>query len=516
MVHCPHCGMLTDPKLDGCPHCGGSLQAKAAPSRSAGPKRRQTCPSCKALVQDGDIICVVCGTNLLTGQKIGEEMETASEQKSRTPAVLAGIAVVLAVCIVGSLWFYAVNRDPVNRALRLIEDGDYFSAETILADYVDTVQDDEQAWFELGRVRWHGNKFAQAAQAFEAAVNLNSTNTEAAEWAVVSLAATGTPNVRIRQIEMLDRIVENEPDNEGAKYLLGLATGTSQDVPGQIAIMEKLSSTGMLAQLVDLSLGVALALDGKHGEAQRKLSARGRSPEASKAPFLAAGGFASGLGGDRAAALAGFDAALATQGTLSVRWEVLTQYGKLLMEDGRYQEAEPPLREAMRLRSGGTVAVYLHALCISAMGSAPAALAEFEAILNRQGRYAVEAGAQAASIYLAMGNSDRASDTITRALSFGKADASVHTVHGRVLASQGNNRGALAAFNSAKSLDPEYAAAYLESGLTYLRQEMLGQALHELTTYLDKVGDDVRGTRAYEIRGLVSQLYQTTGGSRAR
>jgi len=74
----------------------------------------------------------------------------------------------------------------------------------------------------------------------------------------------------------------------------------------------------------------------------------------------------------------------------------------------------------------------------------------------------------------------------------------------------------LDAFSAAKRLDPEYAAAYLESGLAYLSQEMLVQALRELSTYLEKVGEDVGGTRAYEIRGLVNQLYKTTGRSSVR
>ena len=507
--------MLTDPNLDGCPHCGGSVHQPVAPRRPASSKSRQTCPSCKALVQDGDIICVVCGTNLLTGQKIGEEIEAASEEKSRTTTVLVAIVVLLVVIIVGASWFYVYKGDPVNRAMRLIESGDFFNAETILADHVQRVQDDERAWFELGRVRWSVNKFAEAARAFEAVVGLNSTSTEAAKWAVVSLAASGAQGVNNRQIAMLRQVVANEPDDDRAKYLLGLTSGASQNVAEQITIMEGMSGTGPLAQLTDLSLGVALALDGKPARAQEKLDPRGVSPTASKASFQAARAFASGLNGKRQVALAGLDAALQSGDELAVEWQALTQYGKLLMEGGRYQEAEPYLRQAMALRPG-SLAAYLHALCLSAMGSFPSALIEFEALLNRQGNFAAEAGAQAAAIYLAMDNIDRAGETITRVSTLGQASASIHTVRGRVLAGQENYRAALDAFSAAKRLDPEYAAAYLESGLAYLSQEMLVQALRELSTYLEKVGEDVGGTRAYEIRGLVNQLYQTTGRSSVR
>lgn len=489
------------------------MQQTAAPAQTPSSKKRQTCPSCKALVQDGDIICVVCGTNLLTGQKIGEEMQAQSEQKSRTPLVLAAIAVILLIFILGVSWFYVYRGDPVNRALRLIENGDYFNAETILAEHVDRVPDDERAWVELGRAQWHGNKFAAAARSFETVVGLNSSNTEAAKWAVASLAASGAQGVENRQIAMLSQVVANEPRNEDAKYLLGLAKGASQNVSGQIETMNQMTGLGALARLRDLSLGVALALEGKHSQAQQKLNSQGLSPSASNGSFQVASGFISGLEGDRQAALQRLKASIDAGETAAAQWEALIQYGKLLMEEGRFQEAEPHLRKAMDLRPSRPMGAYLHALCLSAVGSFPAALSEFESILTRQGNFASEAGAQAATIYLSMGNTERASDTITRATSLGRGSASVHTVRGRVMASQGNNRAALDAFSAAKRLDTDYAAAYLESGLAYLRQEMLGQALREFTTYLEKVGEDVAGTRAYEIRTLVNQLYQTTGRS---
>jgi len=67
MSNCPYCGKLTDPNLDNCVHCGGFMKkqdaGKPMPKSEA---TSQTCPSCRALVREGDIICVACGTNLLT------------------------------------------------------------------------------------------------------------------------------------------------------------------------------------------------------------------------------------------------------------------------------------------------------------------------------------------------------------------------------------------------------------------------------------------------------------------
>ncbi|HPO17047.1 MAG TPA: zinc ribbon domain-containing protein, partial [Candidatus Hydrogenedentes bacterium] len=85
MTNCPFCGKLTDPKLAACPHCGGPLRSKS--SRLGGASGRSApahqCPNCKSPVQEGDIICVRCGTNLLTGQKVAEEQRQDMPRESR-------------------------------------------------------------------------------------------------------------------------------------------------------------------------------------------------------------------------------------------------------------------------------------------------------------------------------------------------------------------------------------------------------------------------------------------------
>ena len=74
MIKCPFCGGLADAASDNCIHCGGPLKSRAV-QPGAGKTAAVLCPACGAGVGPGDIVCVKCGTNLLTGQKIADEKQ---------------------------------------------------------------------------------------------------------------------------------------------------------------------------------------------------------------------------------------------------------------------------------------------------------------------------------------------------------------------------------------------------------------------------------------------------------
>ncbi|MEK7795161.1 MAG: hypothetical protein AAB353_11555, partial [Candidatus Hydrogenedentota bacterium] len=80
------------------------------------------------MVQEGDIICVVCGTNLLTGQKVSEARKPSKSGTSyRAWAAGGGAALLLLVAAVVA-WVYITTRDPVRIALELVEQGDQLKA----------------------------------------------------------------------------------------------------------------------------------------------------------------------------------------------------------------------------------------------------------------------------------------------------------------------------------------------------------------------------------------------------
>lgn len=514
MMDCPYCGKLTDPKLESCPHCGGFLQQKAPPQSRNVSKGRQTCPNCRALVQEGDIICVVCGTNLLTGQKIGAEAPKTTPRRNYMPWLVGGGIVALVAIVVGSLWGYVITRDPVNQALSLIKDRQYDQAMVILEAYVVSVSNDGRAWNELGHLQLKANQFLDAARSFEQVVGLSPANTDAAYWAVVSLASSNAPGVGSRQTTLLKDIVEEEPRNARAWYLLSLARGANGDSKGQVEALKEVLALQPSHDAARRSMGVGLALNGEYDEARRELGAAERA--AHSTDIIALLGFVDALRGDSDGAASSLEEAL-NEGGLSVRWEAVTQLGKLLMEQGRFREAEEYLAQALTMRQGNETPRYLHALALLAGGQRQGALSEFESLTKANRGYAAEAALQTARIYLTQGDTPRAQAAIQRAVQLEGRSAAYHTAQGRVLSAMGNEVLAQDAFRKAVSLDPLYPPAHLENGLQYIKREALTEGLEELELYLELIGPDAAGTRAFEIRTLTEQLRQTTGrGAGAR
>ena len=510
MIDCPFCGKLTDPNLDNCPHCGGATPKKtqAYPQRKSASRGRQTCPNCKALVQDGDIICVVCGTNLLTGQMISEELPTVAPTVDRTRWIIVGsVAAILFLGMVG-LWLFLLQADPMTRAMRLIGDGDFLKAQDVLTDYVKREPDDTRALFELGKLQWRNGQQSAAADTFERTVSLNPAHRQAAIWAVVSLASSGASgSSRARQIALLERAVEREPDNSSLVYLLGLARSSRTDSEKKIEALRTAVEQKPTDESMHLSLGLSLALVGEYKDAGNELAI---SAEGSRAlDTLAARGFMAGLAGDPDAGIELLQQAVAEQ-RLATRWQALTQLGKLLAEKGQFREAQPYLEEATRLRPGNDLALYLIGICYFAQDRSQDALDEF-ARVSSKGAYAHAAGVQTARIYLHIGDVPRAEDTIERVAALAPADAEFYTVRGRVYAARNRNALAREAYSKAIEIDPDFAPAYLESGLLYVKNDDLGEGLKNLERYLILLGSDVAGTRAYEIRALTRQLRQTVG-----
>lgn len=510
MIDCPFCGKLTDPNLENCPHCGGitAKTAPAYPQRKSASRRRQTCPNCKALVQDGDIICVVCGTNLLTGQKISEELPAVVESTNRVRWIVVGsLCAILFLGVVG-LWIYFSQTDPMTRARRLIAVGDYLEAQDVLIEYIEGEPDDSRALFVLGKLLFRSGQHSAAADAFERTLSLNPANRQAPIWAVVSLASGGASSQsQARQVEMLERAVTREPNNTSLVYLLGLARSSHSDPEGKIETLRIAVEQKPTDESMRLSLGLSLALAGDYKDAESELAFSAEGPRA--LDTLAAKGFIAGLSGDLDAGIELLQQA-STERRLSTRWQVLTQLGKLLAEKGKFRDAQPHLREAILIRPNNDLALYLSGICYFAQNQSQDALDEF-ARVSARGAYSHAAGVQAARIHLYMGDVARAEQTISRVASIGTPDADFYTVRGRVYAARNQDARARESYSKAMEIDPDFAAAYLESGLLYVKNDDLGQGLKNLERYLILLGSDVTGTRAYEIRALTRQLRQTSG-----
>ena len=517
MINCPHCGKLTDPQLENCPHCGGRVRQRTRPQPAARKRGRQTCPSCKALVQEGDIICVVCGTNLLTGQKVGPETAAPSKRKDFTPQLVVGSIVAVLVIVVAGFFMWAAGSDPVARARQLVADGDNMQALTELRNYVQNYPMHEEAVYELGRLEaWNGRP-ADAAENFERIVlEMGGSNLDAARSAVVYLGDSIGARSRPRQIEMLRRLAGADADDWKTKMMLALSQGAEGDTAGLLKGADEVLSTRPLDSLAHWSLGIGYALKGDYKAANERLERARRYEETADEPALTAEvmvakGFVASMSGDTEKALELLSEAVQDP-ALPVRKDALTQLGKLLIQEGRFSEALTHLETAIHLRPIEFTVPYMRALCFQLIGSGQDARAAFEVISQQQNNpYALDGAVRLASIALSMSNLPQAQDAIDRAQQLGGGSAAYFTVRGRVDASAGNLASARENFRKAIVADGTYAAAYLESGLTYLKQESLSEALRELERYLELIGDDAQDADVEKVRTLAEQLRQTTG-----
>ncbi len=512
MINCPYCGKLTDPKLQNCPHCGGYLQkqskapsAEEKPSRTAG----QRCPNCGASVNDGDIICVACGTNLLTGQKIAEEarQEVAKARRGNLLWIMGAVGVAV-ILIAGAMAVYLMTQDPVQKAVQLSRQNNFLEATNVLVKHLDKHPDDAQAHFLLGKVYWKTTQFLNAASAFEKTVRLDPQNPQAGLMAVLCLASVTDQSTWPRQVAVLRDVVKAFPQNVQAAHLLGLALGAQGNVDGQVEALKKVVELNPGHGSAHENLGMALALQHAYADAERELNVA-RNQGVNTGEIAAVQGFVAYLHGQDEVALAKLAAALEEDS--SIRKEVLTRLGLILVSQGRFNEATPYLKEVVDMGGQTRVARFFHAICLVARGATTEALRQFENLGQQRGPLAVEANIQAAHLYLEQNDTEHALEAVELAASFGGGGAVLDTLRGRVEARAGQTRQAQNAFKRAIQADPSYAPAHLENGLAYVKREVFTEGVRELERYLSLVDPQEEGARAAEVRALVEQLKQTLG-----
>jgi len=510
MINCPYCGKLTDPKLESCPHCGGYVQKAPGQPQAVVGGVKQTCPNCHALVQDGDIICVACGTNLLTGQKIADEKkEKAAAARSKAPLMVVGAAVLSVLVLIGAIYaFYAFTRDPVDQATQMALAGNLLEAGEVLDVHLEKHPDDARAQFVLGKIRWKMGQSPRAADAFEEALNLDRQNAQAGVLAVLSLAAAGDQS-RAKQIAILRQVTDQHPGNLEAWHLLALELGAENQIEAQIEALEKvIGLTASPTAATRQSLGIALALQGNYAAAQSELNSAMAQAER-QADVAAALGLAANLGGSADEAEALLRGAL--DGGTSIREQALTRLGMLLIGQGNFSEAQGLLTQAAAANRKNTTAQFFYAVCLQASGLMLEALNEFETVAQAEGPFAVQASVRVADIMLGQGDPEKARSAVERAEQAGGSSAALRTTRGRVMVALGQDNSAREAYQRAMAADPAYAPAHLEAGLLSIKQQRFAEGVAELDKYLTLLGPDAQRPEFEGVRTLVSQLKQATG-----
>ncbi len=511
MISCPYCGKLTDPNLEHCPHCGGRVEPKRmTPSLkgSTGSTQRQTCPNCHALVQDGDIICIACGTNLLTGQKIvgGQQAAVSVSAPSRNMTwIVAAVVLAILALLAGIFLFFLLTRDPVAQAIELSRAGKELEASTVLEKYLAKRDTDPRAHYEMGRIQWRMSQYSAAAVSFEKASQLQPGNKDAAWLAVVALGQPGVgADARSRQLAVLKRLTENDPRDVRAWRLTALLKADGGDSAGAREAIQHVLELAPGDSLVLQQQAIAKALEGDYAGAAQDLKSLPPSGD-----VQAALGFVADAQGNADEALANFKEAV-NAGT-SVRAETLARLGALLVARGNYEEATPIVNEANSADKSNAAVQFLRASCLRVNGLLPEAAAEYEAIGQAGGPQAAEALVRAADLYIEQGNPAKAAELLDKAEQTGKTSAAMHTIRGRLFAVNGEMDRALEFFRRALQLDAQYAPAHLESGLLYARRVAFPEAIAALENYIKALGERREGMHATEVELLIEHLKQAAG-----
>lgn len=501
MMNCPYCGKLTDPKLENCLHCGGPMRLKAPRGGAPGLPVHQ-CPNCKNPVQDGDIICVRCGTNLLTGQRISEEQAREQQAPARSWAKILLVCLLVGVAVAGlGYGMYYLSQDPMADAIRLSQSDNVLEAINVLQRHVTSNPQKVEALALLGRLHFKAQQFAKAAEMLGEAARLRPDDPELPLMAAAAAARLPGEEGRARMAQLLRDFSQKPQADAQTVYLYSLTLGSARDYTGQANALRKTLELNPKHARAHRDLGIALAMQGDfEGAAKAIQEAIQQRPDDIEAATVL--GLLPQLGPEKGWLA---NAPQSGAGAAALR----ARMGLLRMSEGDFTGALALLRDAKADPAGD--GAFFYAVCLQQSGLDMEALAEYDRIVNAGGPHAGEASLQMALAYLAQENPQRALDATRRAAQLGAANARMHTLQGRIHLLENNLNEAQQEFRSALQADPEYPAAHLENGLMLVSRGLLGEGLRELERYLELAGDDMGGGRRAEIELLAAQLRQTAG-----
>lgn len=493
------------------------------PRGSAGASRmgaapQQKCPRCGAAVHEGEIICVRCGTNLLTGQKIAEESKTTPLRERRRWPLFVGL--LLAAVVIGVLaWLLPdLLKSPVQKARELAQDGKKIEAAKILEQHLANHRDDAEALRLSGALHWEAQEYTEAATAFEDAFRADPKTIESVWAAIAALEKKPGDASRDRQARLVKALIEQHPDNADGWYLAALFQAESGELDSAIESLRTVLASNPDHKEARVQLGIALARKGAFEEAAAEFDAVQAQNAASPDVLLALAALDS-LRGDEEQAMLRLNQAAESGQPLDDVSRIRVALSR--MDEGDYAKAEELLRPAVQeVRRENEQAALFHGLCLNAIGQTAEATSRLMRVVDLGGQYSQEAATTLAAILLAQNNVSRARDLINTAVSIDRnagtpntparrrAAAMTHTVEGRIFIAENQKDDALTAFQRAVEIDPDYGGAALELGLQYVQSGALAQGVGELNRYIGLAG--ARGDHK-DIEMLIEQLQQAAG-----
>ncbi len=463
-------------------------------------------------MQPDDIICLACGTNLLTGQKVVAEKKAPKKAgDGRGLRILwTTLAVLLVLAVLGGGGFLAVRllKNPLDSARQFAAQGNIPEALNTLDAHVQRKPADREARVLQGKLFWQGQQYAKAADALEAAYKLDPKNVETGFMAVAAAGRLAGEDGLKKQSAVLRDILTNAPGDPQAVRLLALTLGALGDLAGLDTLHQDVRDNPVAAEgSLQTAFAVGRALQHTLPDAEEMLrKAVATAPDSGDAQ--AALGFVLNLQGQSEAA----EEALAKAVELNTGAAGMAklQLGMLYLQSGKYEKALLMLKGAKAELKDDPRLPFFTALAFELTGLGTEALVEYERISTGAGPYAGPAALQMAGIYVKQNLPDKALTAVRRAAELGVSSARLYTLQGQVQAQQGTPAEAEQSYRRAVQLDANHAGAHLELGLMLVGRNAVPDGIRELDRFLELTADKAAETpRRNEIEVLVNQLKQT-------
>ena len=217
---CPHCSREIGEAAGKCPYCGGDLNSTTgADVASSTASDEGKCPYCSAELKPGDIICIQCGTNLLTGERVlAARAKPARRRRGALVEVVVVLALVVVAGVAAAVWY--LRHDYASEGRRLFLEGRLMEAGENYDKAIARNDREPRLFLESGLVELGRENYATAIERFGRVMELDPENKRAQLLLGVSNALAGKT---LTELSALEQAATMDPENGELHYILGLA-----------------------------------------------------------------------------------------------------------------------------------------------------------------------------------------------------------------------------------------------------------------------------------------------------
>ncbi|MCD6288644.1 MAG: tetratricopeptide repeat protein [Candidatus Hydrogenedentes bacterium] len=505
---CPMCGASLSADADRCPKCRAEIRSKQSYS---GPPHRAPqvtkCPRCGASIQRGDVICVACGTNLLTGKRVtvssaSSELPAGRSFEDFKPWLWAGAGVFAAVVLIACV-FILFFRDYTAIGKRLLSEGNYEQAADHFRTATERNKPSYDAYFYLGITQSLMGYRNEAINSFKKAVQLEPDSADA--HLLLGLTYGMQKNIP-SEITELERVMALQKNNIDVLLLLALAYGLNNEPDLEVLSLHKALDINSADPKIHYYLGLALSRQEKYDAAIAEYQQAIQLGLDSVGNAHLALGLTYQAGGSVEQALTSLHSALQEQTQFPQDGHF--HLGLALAAKGNWQQARDELAQAAEAGASNAAASYFLGTAENTLGNQAAATAAFNRVIELgDSEYGPKSHIQLALIKLKQGDSALAENELQKAIDAQPNDVTARVQLGMLLKRQtGREAEAIKAFRSAIDIAPTNPAPHLAFAIYYVERKNPSAAISEFKQYLALAPS---GAESDAVRRIVDQLQKS-------